>query len=420
MAARVLSLTRRAAATRADQTSVRRANLGVVVEHVAQRGPCTRARIAAETGLTRGTVSSLVGELIDLELVRESGEVAPPGGVGRPGTTLELTDVVGALALEINVDYLSAAVEDLSGIVRHERRVYVENRGSAPTPVFDALAVLGREALEEAEREGLFVAGAAVAVPGLVEMAAGTLLRAPNLGWRDIPVASELSRRLGGIRVRVENEANLAALAEHARGAARGVDNFVGVFGEVGVGAGIFVAGELFRGAHGFGGELGHVTVDPAGEPCACGSRGCLETVVGQEAIAKRAGIKAMDGGRTRGITDEIVRSAIAGDEPTLSALQEAGETLGTALGSTINLFDLDAVVLGGCFGPLAPWLVDEVGSALQEHLLSAELSPCEVLTSPFGEDAALRGAAALTLRQVLAAPWTVAERNTSVPAAVS
>lgn len=408
------------AGTRADQTSVRRANLGVVAGFVAQRGTCTRARIAAETGLTRGTVSSLVGELIELDVLRETGEVAPPGGVGRPGTTLELSDAVGALGLEVNVDYLSVAVEDLSGTVRHERRVYGENRGAPPGPVLDALAGVALEALEEAESAGVSVVGAAIAVPGLVEAATGTVLRAPNLGWQGIPVASELSRMLGGLRVRVENEANLAALAEHSRGAARGMRNFICVFGEVGVGAGIFLGGELFRGSHGFSGELGHMTVDERGDPCACGSRGCLETVVGQEAIAYRAGIRMTHDGRTRSLTAEIVRRAVAGDRETLAALHEAGATLGTALGSAINLFDLDAVVLGGCFGPLAPWLVDDVGEALREHLLSSELSPCEVRTSTFGEDAALRGAAAVTLREVLAAPRLVAERRTRVPAGIS
>jgi predicted NBD/HSP70 family sugar kinase len=408
------------AGTRADQTSVRRANLGVVVDYVARGGPCTRARIAADTGLTRGTVSSLVGELIELGLLRETGEVAPPGGVGRPGTALDLTDLVGALALELNVDYLSAAVEDLSGTVRRERRVYRENRGAAPGPLLDELAALAHEALDEAERAGVLVAGAALAVAGLVEAATGTVLRAPNLGWRGVPVASELSERLGGLPVRVENEANLAALAEHARGAARGIRNFICVFGEVGVGAGIFLGGELFRGSHGFGGEIGHMTVDPGGEPCACGSRGCLETVVGQEAIARRAGIRTAEGGRTRSLTAEIVRRAVAGDERTLAALHEAGTMLGTALGSAINLFDLDAVVLGGCFGPLAPWLVDDVGEALRDHLLLADLSPCEVRTSTFGEDAALRGAAALTLREVLAAPRTVSDRRKQAAEAVA
>ena len=143
----------------------------------------------------------------------------------------------------------------------------------------------------------LLPAGAGVALPGLVEASTGTLLRAPNLGWSEIPVAEELAERIGRVPVRAENEANLAAVGEHWQGVARGLENFICVFGEVGVGAGIFIDGELFRGAHGYGGELGHITVDRDGPPCACGSLGCLETFVGQEAIARRAGVPAGVGG---------------------------------------------------------------------------------------------------------------------------
>lgn len=416
----LLSLPIRAGAARADQTSVRRANLGAVLAYVAEHGPCTRARVAAETGLTRGTVSSLVGELLALKLVREAGEVAPSGGVGRPGVMLELAGTVGALGLEVNVDYLHVYVEDLTGTVHREERVYADHRGSCPGPVLDELAALAGEAIADVEAAGLRVVGATLALPGLVEIGTGTLLNAPNLGWTHVPVADELGRRLGGRPVRVDNEANLAAVAEHVRGAARGLRNFLCVFGEVGVGSGIFVDGQLFRGAHGYGGELGHMTVDPRGEPCACGSRGCLETVVGQEAIARRAGVEAVAGRRTRSLTEELLRRSEAGDELVLRCLAEAGATLGTALASAINLFDLDAVVLGGCFGPLAPWLVDDVQRALEEHVLSWGLSPLEVHASPLGEGAAVRGAAAQALREVLVAPWAIADGRPPARVAVS
>ena len=210
--------------------------------------------------------------------------------------------------------------------------------------------------------------------------------------------------------IRVENEANLAALAEHWQGAARDVRNFICVFGDVGVGAGIVVDGELFRGAHGFGGEFGHVTVDPLGAQCACGSRGCLETLVGQEAIARQSGLRIESGERMRSITAELVRRAEAHDDAVLTALHGAGTSLGLALASAVNLFDLDVVVLGGCFGPLAPWLTEEVEAALRLRVLSAEWSSCELRPSAIGELAAVRGAAALMLRGLLAEPWTVAD----------
>lgn len=390
----------------ADQTTVRRANLGVVLRQVAAGGAQSRARIAAETGLTRGTVSSLVGELIELELLRETGESAAPRGIGRPGVPLEIADVVVGVGLEVNVDYVAVSVEDMTGAVRYERRSYRDNRRSAPGPVLDRLGRAARAALDAAARDGLRPVGISVAVPGLVEEASGTIVLAPNLDWRELPVAAELEARVG-LPVHVENEANLAALAEHWTGAAVGIDDFVCVFGEVGVGGGIVLGGRLFRGSHGFGGEFGHVSVDPAGAACACGSRGCVETLVGQEAIARAAGVPPMVG-RTRSLTDELVRRAETGSQKVVGALGDAGRALGVALASTFNLFDVQAVVLGGCFGPLSPWLADEVRSTLEQRSLAARSGSFAVLPSAFGDGAAVRGAAALSLHRVLDAPWTV------------
>jgi predicted NBD/HSP70 family sugar kinase len=391
----------------ADQTTVRRANLGVVLRQVAVGGSRSRAQIAADTGLTRGTVSSLVAELIDLGLIRETGKTTPPRGVGRPGVGLELADVVVGIGLEVNVDYLAVSVEDLTGAVRYERRSYRDNRGSPPGPVLDRLAQTARVALEKAASEGMRPVGVSVAVPGLVEEASGTVVLAPNLGWADVPLAEQLGARLG-LPAHVENESNLAALAEHWTGAAVGIDDFICVFGEVGVGGGVVLGGRLFRGSHGFGGEFGHITVDPDGHACACGSRGCVETLVGQESIARAAGISPTTG-RSRGLTDELVRRAEEGSPEVLRALADAGRWLGVALASTFNVLDLEAVVLGGCFGPLSPWLLDDVRTTLGQRSLAARSGSFAVLPSAFGDGAAVRGAAALSLHRVLDEPWTLA-----------
>jgi predicted NBD/HSP70 family sugar kinase len=392
----------------------------VVLGRVAEQAPCSRARIAADTGLTRGTVSSLVSELVELGLLRETGEDERDGRVGRPGQLLELGDVHVAVGLEVNVDSLEVSVEDITGTVRYERRVFVDNRRSAAGPVLDRIAAMALDAIAELEREGAIVVGVAVAVPGLVDQTTGTLVRAPNLGWQRLDIVDELRARLPELPIQVENEANLAALAERWQGGARSVRNFICVFGEVGVGAGIVVDGELYRGAHGFGGEFGHITLATDGEPCACGSRGCLETFVGQEAIARRAGLTIERGERVRSVTAELVRRAEAGDERVLRALDEAGASLGFGLASAVNLLDLDAVVLGGCFGPLAPWLAGQVEAALRSRVLSSEWSPCQVRPSAIGELAAVRGAAALTLQGLLAEPALAAARRERSKVAVS
>ena len=287
----------RAPAHRADQTTVRRANLGVVLQHVAVHGPCSRARIAAQTGLTRGTVSSLVSELVELELLRETSDDGRDGSVGRPAQPLELADVSVAVGLEINVDSLEVSVEDLTGRVRYERRVFVDNRLSASGPVLDRIARMALRAISAVESDGLRVVGIAVAVPGLVEHTSGTLLRAPNLGWCRLGIVEELRSRIPDLPIRVENEANLAALAEHWQGAARDVRNFICVFGEVGVGAGIVVDGELYRGVDGCAGDIGHIRVEEFGPTCACGNTGCLEAFFGGAALSRDA-MAAANGGR--------------------------------------------------------------------------------------------------------------------------
>jgi predicted NBD/HSP70 family sugar kinase len=396
----------------ADQTTVRRANLTLVVRHIATNGRMSRARIAAETGLTRGTVSSLVSELLDLRLLHETGEPTGPPRVGRPGLALELGESIVGIGLEANVDYLAVSVEDLRGEVRYERRVNRENRGAEPGPVLDLLARMAAEAIQTCDELGLQVAGITVAVPGIVDVSSETLMRAPNLGWSDMRIADELRTRLGlDVPVHVENESNLAAVAEHWLGAVRGVDNFIIVFGEVGVGGGIFLRGELFRGSHGFGGEIGHATVVHGGLRCVCGSKGCLEAYVGLEAMARTAGIP-IEGERTQSLAAELARGAEARDERVLESLAQAGGHLGTAIASVVNLFDLEAVVLGGRFTVLYPWLYEHVNRVLGEQLLAVHWVSCEIRASELGEAAAVRGAAALSLRRVLEAPWLVSQRE--------
>ena len=389
----------------ANQRSVRRHNLGVVLRHVADQGPRSRAAIAQETGLNKTTVSSLVGELIDFGLVRET-EVELRGTVGRPALPVQLSGhgVVG-LGLEIGVDFLAARAADLAGNERHRALVTVDNRGRPVDDVLGELADLARDALAATSEQGLLTGGAAIALPGLVD-SAGRLLVAPNLGWTDVDVATLLRERIGEppFPLQVENEANLGALAELWQGAGRDFGDFIYVSGELGVGAGIILGGELFRGAHGFGGELGHITVDPEGELCACGNRGCLETRVALGAMLEAAGLDPA------ARVGELAGRAEAGDDRAVATLQDAGRWLGMGVASAANLLNPRGVVIGGYLATLAPWLVPSLQAELEARVLSAEWDAPGVVTSAVGAEAAVRGAAALALRRVFRDPALVAE----------
>jgi len=395
------------------QASLRAHNLAIVLGHVAgSPRPPSRAAVATATGLTRATVSTLVDELIGGRLLTEV-DPAPRAGAGRPAAGLRLSrDGPAGLGLEVNVDYLATCVVDLAGEVRHHAVSPGDQRRRPPAAVLADVAALAAAAVKAATAAGLTVAGAALAVPGLV--ANDSVVRlAPNLGWRDVEVRSALlSRRpLRGLALAVENEANLAALGElHAAGGA-GSPNFVYVSGEIGVGAGIVVDGRLFRGSRGWSGELGHTTIAPDGRRCRCGSRGCLEQYASQEAIARAAGLTLDGAAAGEEVATVLAERAAAGDAGTLRSLREAGAALGLAAAGVVNLFDVDTVVLGGIYAPLEPWLREPVARELAERVVTAGWAPVTVRRSALGTRATVVGAAGSVVRALRDAPaaWLAA-----------
>lgn len=406
----------------ARQAALREHNLSLVLGHIADRGPASRARIAAATGLTKATVSSLVEMLAGAGLVTERGaEVA--GTVGRPGRPVALSagGPVG-IGLEINVDYLAACTTDLAGVVRQQQLVVEDMRAAGPRAVLARAAPVLRRAVADAEAAGRQVAGVAVAVPGLVETGTDIVRLAPNLGWRDVPVLDGL-RATGvphDLPLRLDNEANLAALGELWCGGHGELDSFVHVSGEIGVGAAIVVGGRLFRGLRGFSGEIGHLPVGVLGpstaarQVCACGASGCLEQVAGQEALLRAAGVEARPSttiGRPEGAVAELVAGAQAGDPRVLSAIADAGRALGTGIAAVVNLVDVDTVVLGGMYAVLTPWLLDPVRDVVSRRVLGAPWAPVRVLPSRLGGEAAVRGAATAVVRDLISDPTAYLSR---------
>ena len=323
------------APARADD--VRRHNLAVVVQHVAERGTVSRAELARATRLAKGTVSAHVQELLRLDLLVELGAQAE-GRIGRPHTALALNgERHCGVGLEINVDYLAVSVVDLLLRSRFHRVEAIDNRDVSHDVVLDRAALLLRGALAAAAAEGLSPAGIAVAVPGTIDQERGVLLDAPNLGWHDVAVPAELAAHLAplSVPVLVDNEANLAALGELWLGIGRECGDYVHVFGEIGVGGGIVVDGALFRGSHGFAGEIGHVVVEPNGEPCLCGGKGCLERVAGQEAILRAAGLPSTSAtrlGQAGNAMNDLVGLLEGGDTRAHAAIERAAAALGIAL----------------------------------------------------------------------------------------
>ncbi|MEG3628178.1 ROK family transcriptional regulator [Streptomyces poriticola] len=381
------------------QQGMRRRNLARVMHTVSSEGPLSRAAVASHIGLTRAAVSTLVDELTRAGLLDELGPERP-GRVGRPGSALAVSAHGPAgIGAEVGVDHLAACVVDLRGQVRARAVRYGGNRGRSPGPVVEQLTGLVRRVVAEAEREGLWAAGLAVAVPGLVARDARTVVRAPNLDWHDADLGALLPV---GVPLTVDNEANFGALAELWLGDGMPPD-FLHVSAEIGIGAGVVVDGRLLRGTRGFAGELGHVPVFPDGPECACGGRGCLEQYAGEEAVLRAAGLAAGEGR-----VDLLAERAEAGDRDARRALHDAGTALGIALTGAVNLLDPQTVVLGGALAGLAPWLLPP----LRDELTRRTAGPaCPVSVSALGPRGPLLGAAHSVVRAVLDDPMAVAER---------
>ncbi|ALG09094.1 ROK family transcriptional regulator [Kibdelosporangium phytohabitans] len=379
----------------AGQHTVRRHNSALVLGAIADSPGISRAGVAARTGLTKATVSSLVDRAIAADLVVD-GEPARREGPGRRGTALSLSPAgPHGLGVEIGVDYIATCLVDLTGSVAAQRIRPADNRSQPANRVLAKVARAIRTALTELPTQ---VGGVGVAVPGLVESSTGFLRTAPNLGWRDVDVQTELRDRvdLGDTAVLVGNEANFAALGEMWGGDHGELRDFVHVSGEIGIGAGIVMDGELFEGVRGFGGEIGHLPVDSKGPQCSCGARGCLEAMAGQDTILRHAGVPDVD---------TLVERLRDNDRKAITATRSVARWLGTALSNVVNLLDVPTIVLGGTYARIEPWLHELLLDELNLRVVSATWSQMRILPSTLGTEAAVRGAAVSAVRAIVADP---------------
>ena len=383
----------------ADFTDVRATNLAVVLRFVRANAPCSRADIAASTGLNKATVSSLVAELIDRRLIRETG--LTEHRIGRPATMLVLDGAAyAAIGLEVNTDHLTVVAIDLAGVRLLSWRRAFSGRHTPPAKAVAAVAALARKAVAKVHAEDREVLGLTVGVAGLVD-GDGVVRLAPNLGWRDLALRDALVQALDRpeFPVSVENEANLAVRAEHRYGPYAGVVNLVYLNGHAGVGAGIIVDGRLMRGGLGYSGEIGHVQVDPSGPECACGRRGCLQALVGIEAVVRQVG-----GGDSTDLepeVDDIVRRARAKEPQVIVALREVGQHLGYGVSILSNVVNPEVVILGGYFVPLAPWILPAAEQQLRDRTAAPDAGGCRLTASALGHGAAATGGAASILDAV-------------------
>jgi predicted NBD/HSP70 family sugar kinase len=345
----------------------RRHHRALLLQQLFRHGPASRADLARSSGLTRVTVSDVIGDLVAEGLL---GESAAPvqGRVGKPPVLVQLAaEARQIVALDLSEDgVISGALLNLAGDVQERRGRPLEGRRGE-----DAVRLvheLVRELVEAATRP---VLGIGVGTPGVVD-ADGVVLDAPNLGWHGTALAEGLRAELG-LPVFVANDANTAVLGEHTFGNA-GDGGLMLVRVGTGVGAGLVLEGVLLHGHRSAAGEVGHVVIDPDGAECACGRRGCLETVLAAPRLRER----------------------LAADGP--DALAQVGTQVGVALAPVVGTLNLHELVLSGPLELLDGPLLAAVDRTIRGRAMPVSGEELVIRTSALGDDVVLVGAAVLVL----------------------
>ncbi|MDF2421019.1 ROK family protein [Trueperella pyogenes] len=379
----------------ATSQNLRISNLSLVLRTIlSAESPISRAQVAQRTDLTRATVSRLVSDLVDWNLLTELPALA--GATGRPSVPLTASSLTYVcIGLEINIHYLSVVVLDLSGMVAFSAIKSGNYRNSTPKVVFNELETLLSQWQYPASTR---IVGVTLCVPGLVDKQTSTIITAPNLGWEQVktdtlPIFGVSAQK------QVVNEADASAFSflYERPGAPSSEQSFVYMSGEVGIGASIAINGELFTGKNGWAGEIGHMCIDPNGPQCGCGANGCLEQYAGEASLLRNfpAGTSVND----------LVMAFKHGSSIARDAVDLASTSLGRALANALNLLDLDLVILGGNLSILFPYMENLLSAEIQYRVLSSRWSNLRIRTSKHGQLTAARGACLMAFHSFLREP---------------
>lgn len=387
-----------------SQTSLRSANRTRVLETLQREGALTQVEIAAVTGLSAASISTLVRELNDEGAVR----LEPSIRNGRRATLVSLPGRRGVLAaVAIGDRDLRVAVASPSGDVLERIRLPLpfqhepdETLARAARLVADLHAEIGRPVSD------LRAVGVAMQAP--VDSVSGQVGSESVLPrWSGVPLAEALQSQLKS-PVRLDNDANMAALGELRAGVLAGVANGCYIRASHGVGAGLVIGGDVFRGSSGTAGEIGHVTLDENGAICACGNRGCLDTVVGSRALVESVRVSHGDLRFT-----DLVALARGGDPGCRRVLADAGMHLGVAVAGLVNILNLEVIVLGGDLILAEEWVMGPMQESIERRALPSAAASVELRLSALGTDADLRGCFVAAAQL---APFVTMEESAFIP----
>ncbi|MGG5252781.1 ROK family transcriptional regulator [Neobacillus sp. SM06] len=386
-------------------------NRSVILNSIREKGPISRAEIAKQTGLTPPTVSNLVKELLQAEMVMEQRLGESSGG--RKPTLLTLnSERFHVIGLDVGSHDIKIILTTITGKVLKKATEPIPpditNEKLLSFIIESIHSLTSTDEIDETK-----IIGIGVGMHGIVDVEKGVSILAPNLKLKNIPIKEVLEKEFNWI-VKVENDARVMGLGELWFGHGAGVNSFVCINVGRGIGAGIVMNGKLYHGNDCISGEIGHMTIDLNGPKCTCGNDGCLQTFASGPSIAEKVKKELRSGhaslleelvGHDDGkITGEMVyKAALQGDPLAISALTEAGRYLGIGITNLIHAINPKRIILGGGVLNAKDFILTTIANTVQQRALTDAAKQTEIVVSKLGEDATAMGAVALILVEIFA-----------------
>jgi glucokinase-like ROK family protein len=393
-------------------TRVKGHNLKTILLSLLHTEKISRVELARQTSLSTTTITNLTGELLGEGIIVEEESILIANerrSIGRPRTMLRLVpDARYAVGVHIGIGLYRVAVVNLHAKIVHNNIANFDLE-TTPETVLADIAQLVQQTVIESKVDVERIIGVGIGASGLVDFETGINVFGPRLGWRDIAVAQILETALG-LPVCVDNNVRTMALAEAFFGAGQGVGSLVFVYGRMGVGSGVVMNGEIFRGSGAGAGEIGHMVMrGESGEKCTCGSTGCLETLVSEAVLINQAqelaaqkpdGILAhyLQDKPDAKIVDQIFAAACDGDEATKQLIFDLAKNLGIALSNLVNILNPELIILGGMFAQGCDLILPVAEDTMRATAFAGLGENVRIQTTSFGWQAGVTGAAALAL----------------------
>lgn len=393
-----------------DVDQIRARNRRVVLQCIREAGAIARVEIVKRVDISPTTVSIITKELLKEGLIETNAEEtsAQPAGRGRPKTRLRLrANAAHAIGIKLALHHIAVSVTNFLGDVLASETVPFPPHHRTSEKIIELCAQQIERTLVDTGLDRSQLLGVGIGVSGAVDYNRGQVVWSPLFTERDIPLRSAIEMRTG-LDVVVDNEANLAGLAEKWFGLGQTFGSYLLVTVEHGVGMSIAINHQIYRGLHGFAGEFGHTKIEIDGKKCRCGKSGCVEAYVADYAIIREAAdlvgrVPLNDQRAVEKVLEELATRADSGEAAVTAIFEKAGSALGIALANAVNLFDPPIIVISGQrMAHPTKAFIKSLRRSMAGNLLASAAGAPPIEFRPWGDDLWARGAAALVLEEFL------------------